>query len=1345
MLGVDHEGMFRGMSRLLSDYLPGVFSLGSLQLQNTKKRGFFHEAWVQLETNNGSKRSDLRVLIPGVDKRGFFVFRNQEYSTPLVLIEKRNRFVRDKTTGSSKAMDLADFFVIPGFFLIGALEFSKWMVQECVETDSLFSDEKERAQKLSQVLSHLWIGSWRKRVFLTHSRENHPSLIPFRVIQVPGLQPFEPINQLHQMSELHKVVYHGRKVSDSLRKPHPSHLGSLDMLETPESEEIGLTLFLCKGARYNPKELMIEPDRSSEPMGTLSLSSACVPFMNFSDGTRVSMGGKNLKQAVRVNGAEAPLVKTGVEDEAGMDLGVNARVFYQLFGGLTFEDGIVVSRSFAEKMTVRREREISAEISIPWEAFCKRNEQRGVRSKSIQIEEKGVTQGGIKKKRVTWDLRKGTVKKGQWLIRSIHEIARCIKPGEKGRGKVAEFDEYRTESRKNLLWYEEGYPGRVLGWETQLLSLRCVREGSRYVTEARIRLRVKVEQSCPLEIGDKITGRHGNKGTVSAILPDEKMPRALVDGKDFAAEVLISPMSVVSRLNLGQLLETHHALAYGESTIPSFDAYHPEEMLRELQRKGADSLGYFPVEDKPIALGIQYFVRLNHFARDKMHVVDEARVCLLHDQPLKGKQNHGGQRIGEMEFWSLLSHSAVACAQSFAQTNDLSFQQDRQYLKTLQFFLSSHISAKSKRKGRYEIRVLDQDHVKGFQTQFSRVEDDSELEIEPEIRKTLNQIAANQGGKPLMGKKGFFRKHMLGRRIHRSGRAVITPVTDIDVDHVYLPIDFALSWFVGRDQTYDSTQVMKALQGDLEARKSIALIVNERTASSEWMVVLNRQPSLHRHSMQSFHFVFWEHYTIGLPILVCDAMGADFDGDTMAVYFPYLQIEGTTQQKDTIRNELALMTPSQNPFRLGNRKTAWSLSQDLLYARYIEGVGDSGKKASSFLLEEVEEAVDQNEAARKVFSIQRRLLETAKTHPLSISFFDMAAPIEEGLYMPHFIASEARGKREQLEQIRKNIQINNLGQEHNRLLTSAFTTGVPFREYFFDKELAGIANRSRTGLMDKKLKVATAGYLTRKLVEFLYPFRIGRKDCGSKEGLPLSEPMMKELEEKGMGLERIVQGRMVSIEGSKERIAQGEWISELKKAMEGKKHVQMRSPVTCKAIQDGVVCACCYGVDLAKPVLSERFLGRVGDFVGLSAGHVIGECSTQLAMKTFQTGKEFSVQALSARLFALRGGHHSYWAALNEILSEEAIRGSILVHSIHFEILFAWLNRQEIDSEADMQKMMADVDRVGLFTALSFEKTTQLLDTLSHLEKGAVRQTAEWSPKAVIALAPDRVEEVLRW
>ncbi len=1344
MLGVDPEGLFCGLSRLLSGYLPDLFPTDCMKLLETQRKGAFHEVQVRLVAHTGSKPCDLRFLIPGTDDRGFFGFRDRVYTSPLVLVERRERFFQDQAKVSSKTTDLRDFFVIPGFFLIGTLELSRWMVKELASNSKLFSDEMDRTRKLNQILSHLWIGSWKRWVFLTPSDEESTSPNPFRAIQIPGLQPFAPLNQLHQMSELRKVVYHGSKVSDALRKPHPSHLGCLDMLETPESEDIGLTLFMCQGARYDAGSLEIQPDLYADPLGKLSLSSACVPFMHFSDGARVSMGGKNLKQAVQVVGAEAPMVKTGVEEATCLSLGVNARVFYQLHEGLTFEDGIVVSQSFAEKMAVRRVREIDTEIAVPWEGFRKRNQLLGARKESMQIEEEAATPEGPQKMRMTWDLRKGRVGKGQWLIRSTLELARCIQPGGKGRGNAAEFDRFRSESSKNLLQYEDGYPGRILGWESQLLSLRCVRDGSRYVAEARIRLRVKVEQSCPLEIGDKLTGRHGNKGTISAILPDDEMPRALVDGKSFVAEVLISPMSVVSRLNLGQLLETHHALAYGESTIPPFAEYDPQSLLLKLQEKGADALGYFPVDGKPIAVGIQYLLRLNHFARDKMHVVNEARVCLLHDQPLKGKQHHGGQRIGEMEFWSLFSHGALGCVQSFAQTNDPSFQKDGQYLKTLGFFLSRYMNSNKKLKDRWDIRVLDADPEHGVRTEVSHATESVEPEIAPEVLDTLNQITAKKPKATLMGKQGFFRKHMLGRRIHRSGRAVITPVTDIDVDHVYLPVDFAIAWLAGSDPSFDARKIKKALQGDSEARKSIAGEMNERVASSKWMVILNRQPSLHRHSMQAFYPLFWAHYTIGFPILVCDAMGADFDGDTMAVYFPFLQMTGTKAKKASIRKELEGMTPSQNPFRLGNRKSAWSLSQDLVYARYCEGV-EENQKASSALLKEIELAVDAKAPASSVSAIQRRLLDTLKNHPLSISFFDIAAPLEEGLYMPHFIASEARGKKEQLAQIRDCIQIRNLGEPHNRILASSFTTGVPFQEYFFDKALAGIASRSRTGLMDKKLKVATAGYLTRKLVEFLYPLRIGIKDCGTQEGVSLSVTIVQELEEKGMGLDRVVQGRMVSIEGSKERMAQGEWISEMKKAMEAKKSVQMRSPVTCKAILDGGVCACCYGVDLAKPALSESFLGRVGDFVGLSAGHVIGECSTQLAMKTFQTGKEFSVQALSARLFALRGGYHSYWAALNELLSEEAIRSSIIVHSIHFEILFAWLNRQEIDSESDMKKMMADVDRVGLFTALSFEKTTQLLDKLSRLEKGEVRQTTECSPKAVIALAPDCVEEVFRW
>jgi DNA-directed RNA polymerase subunit beta len=192
-------------------------------------------------------------------------------------------------------------------------------------------------------------------------------------------------------------------------------------------------------------------------------------------------------------------------------------------------------------------------------------------------------------------------------------------------------------------------------------------------------IRVYVACRKPLNVGDKLAGRHGNKGVISRILPREDMP-FLPDGE--AIQMILSPLGVPSRMNLGQILETHLGwLAQLNDwfvATPVFDGAKEHEILDELYKKrvevgletgdtkevrsgkvqlrdGRTGMAF----DQPITVGVMYMLKLVHIAQDKIHARSVGPYSLIHQQPLGGKAQFGGQRFGEMEVWALEAYGAT--------------------------------------------------------------------------------------------------------------------------------------------------------------------------------------------------------------------------------------------------------------------------------------------------------------------------------------------------------------------------------------------------------------------------------------------------------------------------------------------------------------------------------------------------------------------------------------------------------------------------------------------------------------------------------------------------------------
>ena len=181
-------------------------------------------------------------------------------------------------------------------------------------------------------------------------------------------------------------------------------------------------------------------------------------------------------------------------------------------------------------------------------------------------------------------------------------------------------------------------------------------------------MRVYIAQKRKISVGDKMAGRHGNKGVVSRILPEEDMP-FLPDGTPL--DIVLNPLGVPSRMNIGQVLEVHlgyaaHALGWKVAT-PIFDGANEKDIRETLKLAGLREDGKTVLYDgrtgEPfdnlVTVGYPYFLKLHHLVDDKIHARSTGPYSLVTQQPLGGKAQFGGQRFGEMEVWALEAYGAA--------------------------------------------------------------------------------------------------------------------------------------------------------------------------------------------------------------------------------------------------------------------------------------------------------------------------------------------------------------------------------------------------------------------------------------------------------------------------------------------------------------------------------------------------------------------------------------------------------------------------------------------------------------------------------------------------------------
>jgi DNA-directed RNA polymerase subunit beta len=463
----------------------------------------------------------------------------------------------------------------------------------------------------------------------------------------------------------------------------------------------------------------------------ISIATSCVPFLEHDDATRALMGSNMQRQSVPCIRPQQPLVGTGIEEKAAyysgyiifsetdgevtevdgnhivvtdkkgvkhthylskfvrsnhstcvnqipivklgekvkkgqgitdgpgikdgeLALGQNMLVAYMVWDGYNYEDAIIVSERIVQKDNFTsihiedyvidvRETKLGPEIitsDIP----------NVSEEKLKNLDSEGIVRIGAEVK--SGDILVGKITpKGETELSAEERLLRAI------------FGEKARDVRDSSLYLEHGEHGRVTG-----IKIFSAENGDKLQPGVIKQVQIRVADMRKIQVGDKMAGRHGNKGVISKVVPAEDMP-FLEDGTP--VDIILSPLGVISRMNLGQLLETHlglaaNALGYKAAT-PVLNGVTEEQIKEELKKAGFPTNGQVSLYDgrtgepydHKVTVGYNYMLKLNHMVEDKIHQRSIGPYSLITQQPLGGKAQFGGQRFGEMEVWALEAYGAA--------------------------------------------------------------------------------------------------------------------------------------------------------------------------------------------------------------------------------------------------------------------------------------------------------------------------------------------------------------------------------------------------------------------------------------------------------------------------------------------------------------------------------------------------------------------------------------------------------------------------------------------------------------------------------------------------------------
>jgi DNA-directed RNA polymerase subunit beta len=237
------------------------------------------------------------------------------------------------------------------------------------------------------------------------------------------------------------------------------------------------------------------------------------------------------------------------------------------------------------------------------------------------------------------------------------------------RFDLAKLDIRTTEHRKKAEKIYQRHWERIQFYiDEQERKLNSLKRGDELPNGVQQMVKVYVATKRQISVGDKMAGRHGNKGVISKILPEEDMP-FLADGTP--VDIILNPLGVPSRMNVGQIFETHLGWAAAKlgfkAITPVFDGASEEEIRQVLTEAGLPETGKTILYDgrtgepfdQPVTVGYIYMLKLHHLVDDKVHARATGPYSLITQQPLGGKARFGGQRFGEMEVWALEAYGAA--------------------------------------------------------------------------------------------------------------------------------------------------------------------------------------------------------------------------------------------------------------------------------------------------------------------------------------------------------------------------------------------------------------------------------------------------------------------------------------------------------------------------------------------------------------------------------------------------------------------------------------------------------------------------------------------------------------
>ncbi len=469
----------------------------------------------------------------------------------------------------------------------------------------------------------------------------------------------------------------------------------------------------------------------ASPKQIVSIAAACIPFLENDDGKRALMGSNMQRQALPLLHPEAPFVGTGLEDKIARDsgealladkpcyidyvdsrevkvlnddgtkktyrlrsfvrsnkrtcitqspivkvgdhleageviakgpsmdkkelaLGQNAVVAFTTWHGYNYEDAIVISERCVNQdlftnLIIEEYSSDRRKTKLGDEEFTRNVPNLG-EDKKTYLDEKGIVVPGTEVHE--GDILVGkTTPKGEVTETNNDHLLKSI------------FSSKSDEDKDTSLRVPHGGEGIVLDVRTFSRD-----KGDELPPDVLESVKVYIVQKRKIQVGDKMSGRHGNKGVISKVLPVEDMPY-LPDGTP--VDILLSPMGVPSRMNIGQVLEVQLGLACKKLGIkvstPVFDGATNEEIEQFMAKANIDSDGKTVLYDgqtgerfdSRIAVGVMYMIKLDHMVEDKIHARAIGPYSLVTQQPLGGKAQNGGQRFGEMEVWALEAYGAA--------------------------------------------------------------------------------------------------------------------------------------------------------------------------------------------------------------------------------------------------------------------------------------------------------------------------------------------------------------------------------------------------------------------------------------------------------------------------------------------------------------------------------------------------------------------------------------------------------------------------------------------------------------------------------------------------------------